>query len=126
MTEKGNYELLFEGTGGTFSLALTVDNTVPTVTITQERKSVLIGGVQKEGVTYKLYKDGKQVDFRQTITAVGNYRLVVEDEIGNMNEYDFSLHYLNAASIALIVIAVVLVVVFLGVLILLRVRQKIK
>ena len=107
-------------------MALTVDNTVPTVTITQERKSVLIGGVQKEGVTYKLYKDGKQVDFRQTITAVGNYRLVVEDEIGNMNEYDFSLHYLNAASIALIVIAVVLVVVFLGVLILLRVRQKIK
>lgn len=126
LTEQGNYELLFEGIDGTFTLMLTVDNTVPTVTITQEKNSVLIGGIQKEGVTYKLYKDGKEVEFRQTITAVGDYRLVVEDEIGNMSEYDFSLHYLNAAAIALIVIAVVLVVGFIGVLVALRIRQKIK
>lgn len=126
LSQKGNYELLFEGKSGSFNLMLTVDNTVPTVTITQGKNNVQIDGVQKEGVTYKLFKDGKEVEFRQTITAVGDYHLILEDEIGNINEYDFSLHYLNAATIALIVIGCILIVSFIGVLLVLRLRQKIK
>ena len=126
LSEKGNYKLFFEGKSGSFSLLLMVDNTVPTVTITQGKNNVQIADIQKEGVTYKLFKDGKEVEFRQTITSVGDYYLIVEDEIGNISEYNFSLHYIDAAGIALIVISCTLFVVLLGVLILLRVRQKIK
>ena len=77
-----------------------------------------------ESATVEVYRDGKKIEYTlgSELTEVGQYRVVVTDEIGNSSEYTFAIEYsMNGGIIALIVIAAIAVVALVVVLI---IRQK--
>ena len=78
---------------------------------------------------YTLYRDGVKTSFNLVnsveLTQTGDYRLVCEDELGNVTEYVFKLHYLNDISIILIVVLSVLAVAAIVTVIVMRFRRKI-
>ncbi|MCM1360211.1 MAG: hypothetical protein NC183_06835, partial [Corallococcus sp.] len=106
LTANGSYKLLFVSNTGNWWLELTIDNVKPSVQFENTRKSVIISQPNKEGITYTLYYNGAQTAFNLKnsveLTKVGSYRLVCEDEVGNVAEYMFELNYLSDISIALI------------------------
>lgn len=129
LTEKGRYTLRFYSDTANWMLNLEVDNVAPEVVIDNTGKSVKISNPSKEGVTYTLYKNGEKISFSLTdstdITQKGNYRLVCEDDIGNITEYTFTIDYLSATAIALIVVVSLLLFVAIITVLLLRFRRKI-
>ena len=66
-----------------------------------------------EKATVEIYKDGEKIEYAlgSELTEVGQYRIVLTDELGNSAEYTFEILYsVNGGAIALIVIAVLVVV----------------
>ena len=130
LTDNGAYTLYFEGAedGLNFSLELTVDSVAPAVQITQNKKYISVSDPSKDGLSYKLYKDGKEVSFRigDNITAVGDYKLEITDDIGNTTVYNFELHYINTAGIIFIVLACAVVLAIILAIVLIRVKQRIR
>lgn len=106
LNTNGNYKLQFISDTENWTLDLVVDNVKPSVQFENTRKSVIISQPNKEGITYTLYYNGAQTAFNLRnsveLTKVGSYRLVCEDEVGNVTEYIFELNYLSDVSIALI------------------------
>lgn len=124
----GLWELTFLNRNGeSFTLAVEVDNIAPTVELIQKENAVSIESVSKPGVTYKLYKNGAEVTGYKggKITGNGSYKLVVFDDLGNENVYEFKITYkLNAASIAIIAIGTATVLAAL--ILIIRSKRKIK
>jgi len=112
LNETGFYLLEFNSAGGSWTLDLEVDRVVPTVVLENTGKSIKISEPNKNGVTYTLYLNGKKKAFSLSkmteLTDKGKYRLVCEDELGNVSEYEFELQYLGGTTIILIVVASVL------------------
>ena len=127
--EDGTYEVGIVVNGKTYTFTVTVDCTAPTLKL----DGVENGGTTKGGVilseltesaTVEVYRDGKKIEYTlgSELTEVGQYRVVVTDEIGNSSEYTFAIEYsMNGGIIALIVIAAIAVVALVVVLI---IRQK--
>ena len=127
--EDGTYEVGVVVNGKTYTFNVTVDATAPTLKL----EGVENGGTTKGGVilseltesaTVEVYRDGKKIEYTlgSELTEVGQYRVVVTDEIGNSSEYTFAIEYsMNGGIIALIVIAAIAVVALVVVLI---IRQK--
>ena len=80
------------------------------------------GGSTKGGVTLsdltekaavEVYRNSDKIDYTlgSELTEVGQYRVVLTDELGNTTEYTFEILYsVNGGAIALIVIAVLVVI----------------
>ena len=127
--EDGMYEVGIVVSGKTYTFTVTVDATAPTIKI----EGVVNGGTTKGGVilseltesaTLEVYRDGEKIEYTLggELKEVGQYRVVVKDEIGNSSEYTFEIEYsMNGGIIALIVIAAIAVVALVVVLI---IRKK--
>lgn len=127
--EDGTYEVGIVVSGKTYTFTVTVDGTAPTLKL----DGVENGGTTKGGVilseltesaTVEVYRDGEKIEYTpgSELTEVGQYRVVVTDEIGNSSEYTFAIEYsMNGGIIALIVIAAIAVVALVVVFI---IRQK--
>lgn len=128
LAESGSYSLIFRNKTESWALDIEVDNSAPAVQIENTGKSVKIYNPNKEGLTYTLYRDGKQVSFEMSssaeLTAKGNYRLVCTDEVGNVTEYTFSLAYMGNVTIVLIAVVSVLVLAAIITLVVIRLRHK--
>lgn len=127
--EDGTYEVGIVVSGKTYTFTVTVDATAPTLKIDGvENGGKTMGGVilseLTESATIEVYRDGEKIEYTlgSELTEVGQYRVVVTDEIGNSSEYTFEIEYsMNGGIIALIVIAAIAVVALVVVLI---IRQK--
>ncbi|MDR3319189.1 MAG: hypothetical protein LBS99_07090, partial [Clostridiales bacterium] len=108
LEENGVYVLTFGNpqTNAAFTVTVTIDHEPPTVEITQESKNgVIIGAASKDNVSFALTRDGKEVAFKKTLSDPGQYKLVVIDDIGNVNVYEFTISYrMNAFAVVLSVI----------------------
>lgn len=128
LKESGKYLLTFRNKTESWTLELEVDNSPPSVQIENTGKSVKIFNPNKEGMTYTLYRDGKQVSFNMgssaELTEKGNYKLVCTDEVGNVTEYTFSLEYMGTMTIVLIAVVSVLALAAIIALVVIRLRHK--
>ena len=118
LDKSGIYEIAVTVNGKDYIFTVTVDATAPAATLT----GVENGGTTKGGVTLsdltekatvEVYKDGEKIEYSlgSELTEVGQYRIVLTDELGNSTEYTFEILYsVNAGAVALIVIAVLVVV----------------
>lgn len=118
LAEDGEYEIGVIVGGNTYLCKVTVDHTPPTITV----NGVELGGSTKgsaaisavsEPAELKLYKDGHEIQYALggEIVAPGEYRIAVTDACGNTAEYGFTIEKsLSGGTIALIVIACLLVI----------------
>ena len=118
LDKSGVYEIAVTVNGKDYIFTVTVDATAPAATLT----GVENGGSTKGGVTLsdltekaavEVYKDGEKIEYAlgSELTEVGQYRIVLTDELGNSAEYTFEILYsVNGGAVALIVIAVLVVV----------------
>ena len=129
LSQTGNYLIWFETSSGNWMLELEVDNIAPEVQIKNTGKSILISDPNKDGLSYALYRDGVQVSFSMKnsaeLTENGNYHLICTDSVGNVTEYSFELNYLNTVSIALVVVACVLVLIGIIAILVVRFKRKV-
>ena len=118
LDKSGTYEIAVTVNRKDYTFTVTVDATAPAATLT----GVENGGSTKGGVTLsdltekatvEVYKDGEKIEYSlgSELTEVGQYRIVLTDELGNSAEYTFEILYsVNGGAVALIVIAVLVVV----------------
>ena len=118
LDESGAYEIAVTVNGKDYTFTVTVDATAPAATLT----GVENGGSTKSGVilsdlaekaTVEVYKDGEKIGYAlgSELTEVGQYRVMLTDELGNSTEYTFEILYsVNGGAIALIVICILIVV----------------
>ena len=118
LDKSGTYEIAVTVNGKDYTFTVTVDATAPAATLT----GVENGGSTKSGVilsdlaekaTVEVYKDGEKIGYAlgSELTEVGQYRVVLTDELGNLTEYTFEILYsVNGGAIALIVIYILIVV----------------
>ena len=110
--DDGKYEVGVIVGGVTYSFTVTVDATAPTLVL----NGVDNGGSTKNGVTLtelsetatvKVYLNGEEIAYTEgdVLQTPGDYKVVLEDVCGNVNEYNFTIQkMLSGAVIALIVI----------------------
>ncbi len=118
LDKSGTYEIAVTVNGKDYAFTVTVDATAPALTLT----GVENGGSTKGGVTLsdltekaavEVYRNSDKIDYTlgSELTEVGQYRVVLTDELGNTTEYTFEILYsVNGGAIALIVIAVLVVI----------------
>ena len=114
LTESGTYEITIVAKGNEQKFSVVVDSTVPVVTV----DGVENGGTTKGAVTLtdlssdatmKVYLDDELIEYNlgDELTDVGVYRIVLEDAVGNVNEYSFEILWkFPTVAIIFIVIAV--------------------
>ena len=71
-------------------------------------KSVTLDNLSEQAMV-EVYKDGELIEYElgSELKEYGEYRVVLTDEAGNTNEYNFTLKYkMDGGIIALIVICV--------------------
>lgn len=85
-------------------------------------------GMDKNDVTYELFRDGQKVSFNffssAEITQKGSYRLLCTDDVGNTTEYVFEIDYMSNSTILLIAVVVTIVVAIIVALIIVRFRRR--
>lgn len=139
VTEDGNYILIFEKDGKTSEYNFIIDTIIPTLFINGKEYEVgeSVGKLNKdftlesskEKSTLTVYYNGKVVEYNKgdKINAAGKYRVVIEDEVGNIIEWEFEKKFtLNAGSILLIVVVVVLFLLVVVLIIRRKIKMKIK
>lgn len=113
-TVSGVYIVTAETDGTTYSFVLELDNTAPTLDLIGVKdggvsgKSVTLDNLSEQA-TVDIFKDGELIEYElgSELKEYGEYRVVVTDEAGNTNEYNFTLKYkMDGGIIALIVICV--------------------
>lgn len=115
--DDGVYEVGVVANGKTYNFTVTVDNTAPVATL----EGVENGGTTKENVIIsainenakmKVYFDGQEIDYKlgDELSEIGTYKVVLEDDCGNVSEYNFEILYsMNGGAIALIIIGILAV-----------------
>lgn len=110
--DTGLYEIYFTNDEGDYSVKFKIDSIKPEVKITQKRKGVSIKKTVKKDSKLTLFKEGKQIKYTTgtLITEPGSYHLLVTDEYGNSNEYDFvhKKHINTYGLVALLIITAVI------------------
>lgn len=103
--EDGRYSLTYRcsATRKIYTLELTVDHTPPELVLEGIENGKIRGPLtitkQDPSDTVAVYRDGEPEPYTPTLTKSGEYTLVVTDEAGNRNSYDFTiLIYLNYGS----------------------------
>ncbi len=128
LNSDGIYSLWFDGDGISYLLDVEVDNVAPSVEFENTGRSIKISKPNKENLSYKLYFNGEETAFSlkntTEVTKQGSYRLVCEDNIGNVTEYVFELSYLSNVAIALIAVLLALVVVGIVAILVFRFKRK--
>ena len=119
LTESGTYDvtLYHVESKKNYYFKVVIDNTPPKITITQKGGKVSFTGATKKNVTYYLYKNGELVeDFDgKTVSDKGDYKLVLIDDVGNTQTYEFSVKFtLNTFSILLIAIGSMIAIVIIA------------
>ena len=117
LDKSGVYEIAVTVNGKDYTFTVTVDATAPALTLTGvENGGSTKGGVTLFGLTEKatveVYRDGEKVEYAlgDELTEVGQYRVVLTDELGNTTEYTFEILYsVNGAAIALIIIGILII-----------------
>ena len=118
LDKSGTYEIAVTVNGKDYTFTVTVDATAPAITLTgvenngSTKGSVTLSDLT-EKATVEVYKDGEKIEYSlgSELTEVGQYRIVLTDELGNSTEYTFEILYsVNGGAVALIVIAVLVVV----------------
>lgn len=118
LNENGVYEVTVYVNGEQYTFVIEVDHTAPTITLEGvENDGATKGGVviseMSEEATMKVYRDGVEIEYSlgDELSEIGQYKIVLEDECGNISEYNFEILYsMNGGAIALIVIGVLAVV----------------
>ena len=130
LDKSGTYEIAVTVNGKDYTFTVTVDSTAPAITLTGvENNGSTKGGVTlsdlTEKATVEVYKNGEKINYKlgDELTEDGQYRVVLTDELGNTNEYNFEILYsVNAGAVALIVI--VLLVAIGGIVTVIVMRKK--
>ncbi|MBD5584504.1 MAG: leucine-rich repeat domain-containing protein [Clostridia bacterium] len=129
LDETGTYRIEFNGGISSWTLNIEVDRVTPTVEIENTGKSVKISNPNKDGITYTLYLNGEKKSFNLSkvaeLTDKGNYRLVCEDELGNVSEYEFELQYMGGTTIILIIVACIFVTGAVVAIVIMRFKRKV-
>jgi|GEM_PF-3657578 len=94
--ENGSHTLEFvcSDTRQVFSVTIVVDNDLPTVTILRGAYFVIVSEPSRQSLNATLTRDGTRVNFNfgARITVVGNYVLLLVDDLGNTSVYTFSIY----------------------------------
>ena len=128
LTKDGLYNMKFVSSDSEFDIEVRVDTVPPTVNIEKHKDKIIINNPSKDKTTIELYKNGSKIDYTlcSEIKAVGDYQLRIVDELGNVNEYEFSLNYINSFGIVVIVLGIALAIGIAVIIIFSRLKQKVK
>jgi hypothetical protein len=119
LEENGKYTITFKHveTNNIYTFSITVDNEKPTVEITEKSGIVSFSKASKQNVNATLYKDGTLVEdftLSESIKEKGTYVLVLTDELGNAQTYEFTVTpSLDPFTIILIIICSTVVLIIL-------------
>jgi len=127
----GAYTLYFKNDSDSaldYYINVVLDNVAPKVDVNVGKSSVTITNPSKDNLSFVLYKDGKKMDYSlgMTLKSTGKYKLIVTDDLGNSNEYEFELRYVNTSGIIVIVIVCLAVLIAIIMVIVSRRNQRIK
>ena len=106
-----------------YTVYLNIDNVAPSLDLIWSKNTVSFSRLNKDGVTAKLFKDGEETKWSQSLVIKdpGHYVLELSDEFGNVNIIEWDLKYRpNMLSVMLIVFGCMAVV---GVVILILVKR---
>lgn len=112
MAKEGEYLISYycPVTEGRFNLNIVIDHTPPTLALEavnekgQAHGPVDISDLEPEAKIGILF-DNQQIDYSQELTRPGSYYIVLEDEAGNRNTYQFIIRiYFNLGSMIFVVI----------------------
>ena len=107
LAEEGEYQINYRCPAAetSYSFNVTTDHTAPTLLLAEVQEDgrakgpVSIADLEP-GATVGIWLNGKQMPYAETLTGSGAYRIVVADEAGNMNTYQFVIQvYFNVSSI---------------------------
>ncbi|MDR2266751.1 MAG: hypothetical protein LBE09_04115, partial [Christensenellaceae bacterium] len=106
--ETGSYSITIKSTtnDATYSFTMVVDSTPPEANMTEKNGVVSFSKTTKNNVSVELYRDGVLIEgfvIPGTVDEDGNYLLVLIDDLGNRQTYEFTVDKpMNAFTIVLI------------------------
>lgn len=107
MADEGEYQINYRCPAAetSYSFSVTADHTAPTLLLAEVQPDgrakgpVSIADLEP-GATIAIWLNGKQMPYAETLTGSGAYRLIVADEAGNTNTYQFVIQvYFNVSSL---------------------------
>lgn len=118
LLEDGTHELGIVVNGKTYPLTVKVDAIAPTIDLDgvengRETNGKVILSNISEQAKVQVYLNDTEIEYQlgAALSNVGDYKVVLTDDCGNVSEYTFEiLPYLNVAVIVLIVIGIIAVV----------------
>lgn len=127
LNRSGNYLFKIKDTkeNKIYRLALSVDNEKPTIEIKNQKGVYEFSHPNKKDLTYKLFKDGKEIKFQNQISKSGNYKLVIKDKLGNENTYNFKIKY-KISTASIIFISVIIILIISAIIFMIHKRRKMK
>ena len=117
MTEEGRYEVHYScfKTQFSYSLNIAIDHTPPELTLTgvenggRSQGKVTISDVERDS-KIQIYLDGEPIQYSSELTKNGTYRILLEDEAGNVSTYDFFIPvYFNVNGVLLILLVIAII-----------------
>ena len=116
MAQEGEYAISYycPVTEMNFSFRTTVDHTPPQLQLLAVNEEGFAKGPVdisdlEPGAKIGIRRNGAEVSYAQTLTQRGEYVIVVEDEAGNLNTYQFAIRaYFNVNSIIFLVVILLL------------------
>jgi|GEM_PF-1861894 len=133
MADDGDYVISYRSPMADvdMQLAVTIDHTAPTATLSgivdgKANGPVTVSDVE-EGAEIFLLRNGKQYSYTDEIAETGSYTLTVKDAAGNETAYDFVVvTYANSSLKALILTGVVLVLALIAYIIFCRKYNRVR
>ena len=135
----GEYDItLTDESGQSGSYSFVIDTIPPApkvngIIVSSNRLGVYKGEItldtNKKKGEIELYYNGNKIEYTKgdSISTVGDYKVVIRDEVGREATYTFQIEFtLNAGGIILIVISVIAVVLIIALIIRHRIKMKIR
>ncbi len=114
---EGDYRVVYRciRTGMNYSLNFTTDFTGPVLKLEAVTDGIAQGPVDisdaREAYSVQIIKDGKAIEYIDTLTASGDYLISLKDSSGNVTSYEFTiLIYFNSTPWIMLGGAIVLIV----------------
>ena len=114
LAEEGEYQISYQALRSNveYTFHTIIDHTPPTLKLkalnkkNQARSAVSLKDYKDEDII-SITLDGKKIEYEEKLTEYGRYHIILQDQAGNITEYDFDiLVYISGSGIAFMILFV--------------------
>jgi hypothetical protein len=97
MSQEGYYRVKYEcaRSGQSYTLQTVIDHTPPKLALENVVNGLARGPVDisdlEEGCKIGITLNGGKMSYREELTLSGDYKIILQDEAGNLTDYEFSI-----------------------------------